>query len=73
MSDARKCDKCGELFEAVFGCVSIDISVKGKGKGQAYHDWSDVDFCEKCSADLLDLIGTALTGLSRPGARKTRA
>jgi hypothetical protein len=71
MSDARKCDKCNQLFEPVFGCVSIDIAVKGKGKGQAYHDWSDVDFCGTCSAKLLDLIESALQGLARP-RRKAR-
>lgn len=72
MSDARKCDRCGSLFEPIFGCVSIDISVKGKGKGQTYHDWGDVDFCPACSAKLLDLIGSALRGLLRPSQPKTR-
>lgn len=72
MSEARKCDKCHKLFEPVFGCASIDISVKGKGKGQTYHDWSDVDFCPACSAKLLDLISPALHGLLRPREAKTR-
>ena len=72
MSDASKCDQCNKLFEPVFGCASIDTSVKGKGKGQTYHDWSDVDFCPACSAKLLDLIGSALRGLLRPNQAKTR-
>lgn len=72
MSDARKCDRCGSLFEPIFGCVSVDISVKGKGRGETYHGWSDVDFCGPCSAKLLDLINPALHGLLRPRETKTR-
>jgi hypothetical protein len=65
MSDARKCDKCSKLFEPKFGCVSLDVSVKGK-TGDAWHSWSDVDLCGACSVGLLDLIGKTLTGLRRP-------
>lgn len=64
MSDARKCDKCGELFEPKFGDVSLDISVKGKA--EAYHTWSDVDLCAACSVGLLDVLSNALRGLHRP-------
>ena len=64
MSDARKCDKCSELFEPKFGCVSLDISVKGKT--EAYHTWNDVDLCEACSANLLDVLSSILHGLHRP-------
>lgn len=70
MSDARKCDNCNKLFEAVFGCVTIDISVKEKRRGETYHSWSDVDFCPACSSCLLDLIGPALHGLYRPSPEK---
>lgn len=45
MSDARKCDKCNELFEPVLGCVSMEISVKGKGEGEVYHEWGSVLIC----------------------------
>lgn len=64
MSDARKCDKCNKLFEPKFGCVSLDISVKGKR--ETYHSWSDVDLCEACSVRLLDVLNNALSGLLRP-------
>jgi len=70
MSEARKCDRCNELFEPAFGCVSIDVSVQGR-KG-TNHSWSDVDFCGTCSASLLDLISAALSGLCRPRAKTGR-
>jgi len=68
MSEARKCDRCNELFEPTRGCVSLDVSVKGQR--ETYHTWSDVDFCGGCSDIVLDLIGAALHGLQRPRSAK---
>lgn len=68
MSEARKCDKCDQLFAPTQGCVSVNISVKDKT--DTYHTWNDVDFCENCSSSLLNLIGSALHGLRRPRVRK---
>lgn len=72
MSRAHRCDRCGELFQSDQGCVALDVSVADKLEPDEKEDdrkwsnWTEVDFCPKCSTALLDLIAPALLGLVRP-------
>ena len=64
MSSARKCDKCGSLFEATHGCLTLGEVCVMSRKPPSMATWSDADFCLKCSKDILVLIGPALQGIT---------
>lgn len=69
MSTARKCDKCGALFESKRGCltlgeVCIDEGERAKDGSVTYGTWSDVDLCHTCSQAIIVHIHEALRGLS---------
>lgn len=65
MSLAHKCDRCGALYEEAPGQLSIEslhVSTgKTDDKGTRLCDsWADIDFCSKCSVDVLAAIDTAI-------------
>lgn len=61
MSDAKKCDRCGGMYEVRKGVVTLDVHIaKGAGDKAVWEGWSEVDFCPACSKDVLEAIGTAI-------------
>lgn len=63
MSMAHECDLCGAFYKPAPGVVSIsDFSVAIDSSGMA-NTWSEIDFCEACSAKVLAIIGPALNDL----------
>jgi hypothetical protein len=57
MSMARECDRCGELHRHEKGVVTFEtIRIGTDGDGTS-NTWSEVDFCPKCSAELLEWLG----------------
>lgn len=65
MSNAQKCDRCGDLFEHQHGTIIIDEISVGATRGKCT-SWSDLDLCPKCSKLVLDVMAPALAGLRRP-------
>lgn len=59
MSIASKCDRCGELFEDQPGVVTI-INVALSNGTEGGEQWSELEFCRKCSEPLLAHIRPAL-------------
>lgn len=66
MSAAKQCDRCGALFAASEGLVSIGslfITHRWDAASDWISDtWSDLDFCGECSAAVLQVIEPALGG-----------
>jgi len=62
MSTAAQCDRCGELYPPQHGVVEMNVNVMQKD-ADTYSSWSDVDLCQKCSAELLRFIKPALNDL----------
>ncbi len=61
MSDAKKCDRCGDMYEVQKGVVGLEVHIaKGGGDSAVWDSWSEVDFCPTCSALVLDAIGKAI-------------
>lgn len=59
MSEAYKCDVCGQLYEeAVDGTLRVQVSLN-KGNG-LWDTWPDVDLCRHCCAAVLTIIRPAL-------------
>jgi hypothetical protein len=64
MSDAKKCDKCGALYEVKAGSVTLDVHIAtatldAEG-GRSWSGWSEVDFCMNCGKAVLAAIGKAI-------------
>lgn len=59
MSAARKCDKCGKLFEPRPGDVTIDLSVVVPNEGVARVEetgWTEIELCTACSGPVVKLL-----------------
>lgn len=64
------CQLCGKKYEPVIGCVTLDVAVAngerqddGDDPGVVFDQWTEVDFCKGCSAQVLALIGKSLEEL----------
>lgn len=60
MSDAKKCDRCGSLYEVRKGVVDLDVRIAKGGAGPYWSTWEEVDFCPACSKIVLAAIGKAI-------------
>lgn len=61
MSDAKKCDRCGGMYEIEKGVVGLEVHIaKSAGDKAIWDSWSEVDFCPDCSKRVLEAIGKAI-------------
>lgn len=60
MSDAKKCDRCGTLYEPKRGSIALDVHICTGNKKGEWNEWSEVDFCSKCGAEVRKAIGQAI-------------
>ena len=52
MASAKKCDRCGALYENTPTRVQERGEIKSYGIAWVYsHNWRDIDFCPKCRYD----------------------
>lgn len=70
VSHARKCDKCGALFEPARGCVNIEqMSVvngqKTKDGAALESGWSEIDLCLACSRPVIEALRGAANGIEK--------
>ena len=66
MSIARRCDICDQVFEPERGCISLDvhICISKPNDAELHEDnWSNVDFCLKCSKPIYHAARGALMDL----------
>lgn len=60
MSDAKSCDRCGELYEVKKGTVVLDVKIATGSAYAPWDGWNEVDFCAKCGQRVLEAIGPAI-------------
>lgn len=69
MSDAKRCDRCGSLYEVRKGTLALDVHIATGGDTDGWNGWSEIDFCQKCGDRVLEAIGMAI---NRNASRKNR-
>ncbi len=60
MSSAKKCDRCGSLYEPKKGDITLDVHIATGDKKGTRDQWSEVDFCHGCSVLLRKFIASAI-------------
>jgi hypothetical protein len=60
MSDAKKCDRCGAMYQVKKGVVALDVHIAKGDRDETWQGWSEVDFCPGCSQIILKAIGKAI-------------
>ena len=60
MSAAHKCDKCGQFFESVKGCVTVDVAVATGDEDGTLESWPDIELCPSCSKPFLEMLKEAM-------------
>lgn len=75
MSEARECDKCGELFKPSKGCVNVEqvhvVTGENTKDGTPLESgWSEIDLCLTCSRPVIEALDGAADGMKAYLPRK---
>lgn len=64
MSMARECDRCGVLFKAAPGCVTVDLGVvvPVAGNDVLEQNWPEIELCLECSGPVVAHLKGACDG-----------